>query len=57
MFGSVTLLGGLRGAKLAPKEALEAPKEAPREAQTTTVHIGPPPKGLVFRPGPPPKVS
>ena len=29
--GNLTLLGGLRGNKLELKEALEAPKEAPRE--------------------------
>ena len=29
--GNCTLLGGLRGTKLELKDALEAPKEAPRE--------------------------
>ena len=38
--GNLTLLGGLRGTKLALKGALGALKEAPREAKRAMVVIG-----------------
>ena len=38
--GKLTLLGGLRGAKLELKGALGAPKEAPRQPKRATRDIG-----------------
>ena len=38
--GNLTLLGGLRGNKLELKEALGAPKEAPREPKRGMGDIG-----------------
>ena len=55
--GKLTLLGGLRGAKLEPKGALEAAKEAPREPQRATRHIGPASSCLILEPRGPPKVT
>ena len=55
--GNLRLLGGVRGAKLAPKEALEAPKDAPREPKSVMTRIDGTATHLIFRPGPPPKVS
>ena len=59
--GNLTLLGGLRGTKLELKEALEAPKEAPREPKRVMPIIGAAARGgtrgVLFRPGAPPKVT
>ena len=55
--GKLTLLEGLRGAKLAPKEALEAPKEAPREPKSAMEGIDPAATGLILEAQTPPKVS
>ena len=38
--GNLTLLGGLRGTKLELKEALEAPKDAPRWPRCATAGFG-----------------
>ena len=44
--GKLTLLGGLRGAKLELKGALGSPKEAPREPKLATRDIDTPTTGL-----------
>ena len=55
--GNLTSLGGPRGTKLELKEALEAPKEAPREPKRATREIGVWTTGVYFRPGARPKVT
>ena len=53
----MTLLGGLRGAKLEPKGALKAAKEAPKGPKRGMVDIGPAANGLILEPRAPPKVT
>ena len=55
--GKLTLLGGLRGAKLEPKGALEAAKEAPKGPRCATRGIGVGAGTLLFEPRAPPKVT
>ncbi len=55
--GKLTLLGGLRGAKLEPKGALEAAKKAPRGAKSATKIIDKVAGGLILEPRAPPKVT
>ena len=55
--GKLTLLGELRGTKLELKGALGAPKEAPTEPQRAITMFDGLPRGLVFWPGGPPKVT
>ena len=55
--GKSTLLGGLRGAKLEPKGALEAAKEAPKGPRCATRGFDVGAKPLIFEPRPPPKVT
>ncbi len=53
--GRLTLLGGLRGAKLELKGALETPKKAPRGPKRGTSHIGFAAVCLILEPRDPPK--
>ena len=53
--GKSTLLGGLRGAKLEPKGALEAAKEAPKGPKRAMGDIDPASGGLILKPRAPPK--
>ena len=55
--GKLTLLGGLRGTKLELKEALEAPKEAPREPKSATTPFDGGSTGVNSGPGGLPKVT
>ena len=55
--GKSTLLGGLRGAKLEPKGALEAAKEAPKGPRCATVPFGVGARRVLFEPRAPPKVT
>ena len=55
--GKLTLLGGLRGAKLEPKGVLEAAKEAPKGPKRATTNIDPAAGGLILEPRAPPKVT
>ena len=55
--GKLTLLGGLRGAKLELKGALEAAKEAPKGPRCATRGIGVGASPLIFEPRAPPKVT
>ena len=55
--GNLTLLGGLRGTKLELKRALGAPKEAPWASKNCMKGIGEVPRGVIFGPGGPPKVT
>ena len=53
--GKLTLLGGIRGARLELEGDLGAPKEAPREPQRCTLDIGGDSTGANFGLGGPPK--
>ena len=53
--GKLTLLGGLRGTKLALKWSLRASKEAPREPKKATRDIDTVPRGHIFGWVAPPK--
>ena len=55
--GKSTLLGGLRGAKLEPKGALEAAKEAPKGPRCATPGFSQGARTLIFEPRAPPKVT
>ena len=55
--GKSTLLGGLRGAKLEPKGALEAAKEAPKGPRCATTLFGVGARTLIFEPRASPKVT
>ena len=55
--GKSTLLGGLRGAKLEPKGALEAAKEAPKGPRCATPGFDVGARPLLFEPRAPPKVT
>ena len=55
--GKLTLLGGLRDAKLEPEGALVAAKKAPRGSKRATRHIGSRVAPLMLEPLGPPKVS
>ena len=49
--------GGLRGAKLAPKEALEAPKDAPRDPEKGPSHFDPGTNCVISEPRGLPKID
>ena len=53
----MTLLGGLRGTKLALKRALGPAKEAPRGSKRATAPINTSTRGVMLEPLGPPKVS
>ena len=55
--GKLTLLGGLRGAKLEPKGALEAAKEAPKGPRCATRGFGLGAGTLIFKARAHPKVT
>ena len=55
--GNLTLLGGLRGTKLALKRALGPAEEAPRRPKKATVPFGTGTRGVMLEPLGPPKVS
>ena len=55
--GKLRLLGGLRGAKLELKGALEAPQETPKWSKRATRDFDGVAAGVLFGPGDPPKVT